>query len=451
MSKIRFVFAIVMGKLSGVALRVLGKKIPYYPGYIALKFCPKFLDMVKKPKNVIAITGTNGKSTISALLTDFFKQKGYKPMNNNGFNIETGIAAMFLKNIGLFGKLKADVAIMEVDEKTTGKIFKFVKPDYLVCTNLFRDSMRTNGNIDYIISKLKSGIPQTTKLILNADDMILCEIAGNRKSIYYGIESFKDDKKEVNNLICDLIYCPKCGGKLKYNLVRYHHIGKVKCPKCGYENPKCNYSGKIVKNLEVNDGENYSLISDSIFNIYNEMAVIALLRELKFNPDEIESVLSKIKITDSRHTEETICGFNLITNMAKGQNPVACSSVFEYVKNEPSDKIVLLMLDDVTDKRYSSETIAWHYDTDYEFLNDTHIRQIIVGGIRSKDLLIRLLLAGIPRNKLVIVENEYEMYDKIDLGCAKNIYFLHDINACDQMMEIKKQIENYIKENQNEN
>lgn len=450
MNKIRFQFAILMGKLVTICLKIMRKKIPYYPGYLALKFCPSFLNDVSKPKTIIAITGTNGKSTISAILTEFYRNNGYKSMNNNGFNIETGIASMFLNDMNIFGKLKSSVAIIEVDEKNTGNIFKYVIPDYLICTNLFRDSMRTNGNIDYIVDKIKNGIPEKTKLIVNADDLILCQIVGKNNACYYGINKYIDDKKKVNNLVCDLVYCPKCGGKLKYNRVRYHHIGNIICDSCGYTNPKSDYQGIIKNKLEVeHDGniEKYTLISNSIFNIYNELAVITLLRELKYDEKVIEEQLSKINIIDSRYTECTINNIKLITHMAKGQNPVACSSVFEYVKRQPEKKIVLLMLDDVTDKRYSSETIAWHYDTDYEFLDDELIEQIIVGGVRSKDILIRLLLSGIDEKKITIVDSEYEMYKKIKLKGIKSIYLLHDINACDQSLEIKKQIIEYIKEN----
>lgn len=449
MKKIRFQFAILMGKLANVCLKLVGKKIPYYPGYVAMKVCPSFLSMVERPKKVIAITGTNGKSTISALLTDFFEKQGYKTMNNNGFNIETGISSMYIKNITLFGKLKADISIMEIGENSLENIFKSIKPDYLVCTNLFRDSMHSNGNVDYILNKIKKGIPNSTKLIINADDLILCQIVNKNKVIYYGINKYVGDKKKVNNLVCDLVYCPKCGGKLEYNLVRYHHIGNIKCSKCGYGNPKSDYSGNINNKLEVEHNgkvEKYSLISKSIFNIYNELAVITLLRELKYDEKIIEEQLSLINIIDSRYTECVINNIKLVTHMAKGQNPVACSSVFEYVKKQKGKKVVLLMLDDVTDKRYSSETVAWHYDTDYEFLNNDSIEQIIVGGVRSKDVLIRLLLSGIDKKKITIVNDEYQMYKKIKLKNIDSIYLLHDINACDQSLEIKKQIIEYIKE-----
>ena len=40
--------------------------------------------------------------------------------------------------------------------------------------------------------------------------------------------------------------------------------------------------------------------------------------------------------------------------MAKGQNPIACSCVFDYVRKEEGKKEVILMLDDVFDRVDSS-------------------------------------------------------------------------------------------------
>ena len=97
MKRSKYFLAVFFGKLSAIGLKILKRNIPYYPGYVALKICPDFLKMVKKPKLIIAVTGTNGKSTICSLLKDSLENLGLKVINNNGFNIDTGIAAMFLK------------------------------------------------------------------------------------------------------------------------------------------------------------------------------------------------------------------------------------------------------------------------------------------------------------------------------------------------------------------
>ena len=60
------------------------------------------------------------------------------------------------------------------------------------------------------------------------------------------------------------------------------------------------------------------------------------------------------------------------------------------------------------DRQESSENIAWFFDTDFEFLNDPGIEQIIVGGFRCPDMHLnsRLLMAGIPEEKIVCCDKE---------------------------------------------
>lgn len=445
MQKIRYYIAILMGKFTSLGLKILNKRVPYYPGYIALRICPNFLKYVHKPKITIAITGTNGKSTISALLIDVFKNLNYRVIHNNGFNVKDGIAAMFLKDISLFHK-RAEVVVLEVDEKSSGMIFKEVKPDYLICTNLFRDSMKSNSNFEYIASKINEGIPKDTKVIMPADDLITSSYITPKKAVYYGINCFDSSSNQVYNLVCDLVYCPKCGHKLDFEYVHYHHIGKVNCSKCGFENPKRKYEASIdlEKKLMIVNKEEYKISNSSIFNLYNQLSVISLLKELKISNSDITRVINEIKITDSRYSKEEVNGITIVNQMAKGQNPVATSSAFNYVRSCPGNKAIVLILDDVEDKKYSVETISWYYDTDFEFLNDDNIKKILIGGVRAYDVYVRLLYAGVPKDKLEMSYDQFELYKKLDIKEIDSIYILHDIHEYDQSLIIKKQIKEVI-------
>ena len=447
--KAKYLFSILMGKLTYVGMRLAGKKVPYFPGYIARKFCKNFLSMVEKPKLTIAVTGTNGKSTICGILEDFFEKQGYRVINNKGFNIETGIISMFLKNMNLFGKLKADVAIMEIDEATTVHIFKHIEPDYYICTNLFRDSMHDNSNVDNIANKIKFSMPKHAKLILNADDLLTVSLA-NSNAIYFGIsEQIKGNTKHI---FSDLVYCPKCMSKLEFKDTKYFHIGNVSCPNCGYTNPKRDYDASIKENEIIikhkKDVLKYPLKVSSIFNIYNYIASIALFKELGYSDEVITSYLNDMRLIETRYSEEMIGNIKLINHLAKGQNPVACSSVFEYAVKSNKDKAILLMLDDVTDRRESSETIAWYYDTDFELFKNSKVKKIIISGARGYDVYVRLLFAGIDSKKMVVTE-EAKMASYIPFKDIKEIYLLHDITLYDQSLEVLKDIRKAGGKNEN--
>ena len=68
MKKIRFYCAMFAAKLSLAALKLLGRNASYLPGKIALAIDKDFIGGLTPPKTVIAVTGTNGKTTVSNLL-----------------------------------------------------------------------------------------------------------------------------------------------------------------------------------------------------------------------------------------------------------------------------------------------------------------------------------------------------------------------------------------------
>ena len=431
MKMFRYRLARFAGNFTALLLKLIKRRIPYYPGYIALKVCPNFLDYVKRPKVVIGVTGTNGKSTVCGILNDFFKSQGLQVLNNKGFNIKTGIVTMFLKQKG-----QADIALIEVDEKLSGEVFKSIEPDYYICTNLFRDSMKTNSTIDYIYQKIKEGIPAKTKMVLNADDLLVSTLGEERDHIYYGIKE-KIPNHNTKLIFNDMIYCPKCGNKLEYKDTKYFHIGNVSCPECGFANPKRDYEAKVdYKTNELiikynKKTSSFPLKVTSIFNIYNYLAAISLILELGYDETKVIEFLKDMKLIESRYSIEKFGKYTLINHMSKGQNPVACSSVFEFAAYDEGKKCILLMLDDVMDRRDSSETISWYYDTNFELFTNDSIKQIIIGGTRSKDVYVRMLFAGVNPNIISVVEKEEDMASLIDFKEIDKIFILHDITLYD--------------------
>ena len=78
MGKLRFLFALWMAKLSVPALKITRHNGTDFPGTLALKLCPDFLKYVGRPKTIIAVTGTNGKTTVSNLLADTLEKAGHQ-------------------------------------------------------------------------------------------------------------------------------------------------------------------------------------------------------------------------------------------------------------------------------------------------------------------------------------------------------------------------------------
>ena len=325
-------------------------------------------------------------------------------------------------------------------------------PTYLVCTNLFRDSMMRNAHTEFISGLLTKYIPKDTTLILNGDDLIASNIAPSNKRIYFGIDKLDTDGETCENISRDIVVCPKCNTKLVYDYVRYNHIGKAHCPKCDFSSPEKDY---LVTNLDLenkkmtiksgNREEVYDLISDNIINIYNILTTIVVLKQIGLNSNQINESLKKQKIVDTRYSEENVNNIKIITHLSKGMNPIACSRVFDYVRKYKGNKAVILFLDDLHEAANGSENTAWQYDTDYEFLNNESIKQVIIAGARYLDGYVRLLIAGVDKEKIVHKRDELTAIDSLKLDGIDTVFILHDLYAMELKEAAKHKVENIIK------
>lgn len=449
MEKVKFYIALYISKFAILFLKIFKRNATQLPGKLALKICPEFLKYIGKPEKIVAVTGTNGKTTVCNMINDVLEKNKVKVLNNKlGSNINSGITTSLIAGSNLKGKAKYNLAVFESDERSALLIYKYVHPDYIVCTNLFRDSSKRNAHTEFIVDILNKGIPEKTTMILNADDLISCNIAPNNKRIYFGISKLDTDTKESKNIVKDIIVCPKCNTKLKYEYYRYHHIGKAHCPNCNFGTPEAKYlvENIDIKNMEMQiniEGkkEKYNLISDNIINIYNELAAIALLKELGISYTNINNAIKELKIVETRFIQKRIGQKELIMHLAKGQNPIACSRAVDFISKQKGKKAVLLALDDKSDNTNSAECDTWFYETDFEVLNNEEIKQIVVAGPRCYDMQVRLLIAGVPKERIICVENELEAPNKIDYLHIDKVCVLYDLYLLDVVAKMRNIIE----------
>lgn len=448
---LKFYIVLYLAKLSRIALKIIGRDATYFPGKLAVTLCPDFLGRIDKPKTIIGVTGTNGKTTVCNMIENCLKENGYEFIDNHlGSNINSGLASSLIEGATLTGKQKKDLAVFEIDERSAVKIYPYVKPTYLVCTNLFRDSLKRNAHTEFIASILTNNIPKETKLVLNGDDLIVSNLAPENERVYFGIDRLTTDTEECENIVRDMAVCPKCDSILEYDFVRYNHVGRAHCSKCNFASPKIDYEVTNIdlENMQMtvksNEEEKYDLINNNIINIYNMLATISVLKEIGLTKEQINPVLKKQKIVDTRYSKETVNGVEIITQLAKGMNPIACSRAFDYVRKEEGNKVVFVLLDDLHEAANSSENTAWHYDTDYEFLNSDSIKQILTAGARYLDTYVRLQMADIPKEKIVCQRDEISLVDKLNLEGIDKVFILHDLYSIDLKNQIKKKVEEKI-------
>ena len=443
---LRFIAALWIAKAARVAMRLLGHNATYLPGVIALRICPEFIKQIKKPTRVVIVTGTNGKTTVANLLCAALEKHGSSVLDNRlGSNTASGIACALLAGATLSGKIKRDAAVLETDERSSAYIIPYIRPELLIVTNLFRDSIMRNAHPEYIAGIISANVPADTKLLLNADDLISCGIAPGNPRSYFGLERMETDVVECGNLINDFQVCPLCGSRLNFEYRRYHHIGRARCPGCDFCSPGYDYAGVVgqgeyltVRNS--NWSQDFRLLNDSVFNIYNMLTAIAALCELGMARDEIAAVMGEVDIPDSRYNETEAGGVRVVMQMAKDRNALACSRAFDYIASKPGKKQLILMMNNISDSKAWSENTCWLYDCDFEMLARDEITRIIATGPRALDYCLRLRFAGIPEEKLRLTSREIDSAAELEPGEGGSVYIFYGTDAIDLAYKVRDRV-----------
>lgn len=436
MKRVRFFIALMAAKLARLLLKILGRNASYMPGEVALKISKDFLGHLKLPETVICVTGTNGKTTVSNLLTSILVKNGYSVTNNSfGSNVQAGVAAALLADSTVFGKAKKDIAVLEVDERSSLLVYPYIKPDYLVVNNIMRDSIKRNAHTGFISYIISSALPEKTKLVLNGDDMITSNLAPQCKNrTYFGLDAEKPEVSE-KPFLSDIVYCPDCGALLESEYLRYNHIGRMYCPECGKKSPERDYlcteidreNSRFTVSLKGKE-HTFNLINDNIVNVFNFTGAIAVLSEIGLDISQIEKGFSQSEIVKSRFDTLKAGKLDVTFIMAKGQNPIACARCFSYAAEIPkNNKLLLIDIDDLHDNIGESESTCWLYDCDYSYLADDSISQIIFTGPRCRDQLLRAVIAGVKKEKIVLCEDVTKAVGLIDTQKYSDVIVLYEL------------------------
>jgi UDP-N-acetylmuramyl tripeptide synthase len=434
---LRALLTIWIVKISVIVIRALGKQAQHTPGVIARRLYPGVIGALRHPARVVVVTGTNGKTTVSNLLSEALEAQGMRVASNrSGSNTAAGIITALIRDVTWLGRPRADIAVIEMDERSAKLVLPGLNPDLLVCMNLTRDSIKRNAHPEYIAWILSSAMPEHTQLVLNADDLIASSLGHESNSrVYFSVEKLATDGTQPSGAAVDASICPVCDHRLEWDYWRFNHIGKAYCPACGFRSPEATYRARDIDGADgsvtlVLDGDNLRarLINENIVNVYNEIAIAAALDRLMVPRDRIVEAFRHLAPPTTRFAQETIGQVQLVRILTKGLVGVACSRAFEYLVSFRGRKAIVLNIDEVSERITEVENTTWTYDADFEYLADDSIAEIVVGGVRRYDQALRLAIAGVDHARIITVESESETAERVDLDGADDVYNLHSVH-----------------------
>lgn len=397
------------------------------PGSIALKLNPKILSQLTLPEYVVAVTGSNGKTSTVEMIANILISSGKKVIwNKEGSNQIEGVTTILLKNADLSGRVRGDVVLLESDERYARHSFKHIKPTHFVVTNLYRDQLTRNIHPFHIYHILKDAVDliPNAQLILNADDPIVRNFGWQRDNVvYFGMEKNNLSAPSSDALYNDCHYCPRCKQEMRYEFFHYAHLGHYSCPSCGYDRPDTRYNVDTM-DLEHNqitvNGHPIHLEFSSKYYVYNICAAFAAASLLGVPGEHSARVLSDFVMQNGRNVRFTAGANQGLLITSKHENSTSYNQSLGYVAMQPEQSTLVIIVDAISRKYYTSET-SWLWDISFEILKHSNVKTLILTGKYAYDLAVRVELAQLD-NLEIIVEPDLDRMGQLIKAPTEKVY-----------------------------
>ncbi len=397
----RAFFAILICKLGWFAGKLVGKGSSL-PGKFALKICPDILSRVQLPAHIIAVTGSNGKTSTVEMIAAALRAAGKTVVYNaEGSNQIEGVTTAVLTHATLGGKVRSDVLLIESDERYAARSFRYFHPTYFVITNLYRDQLTRNGHPEWVYDALLPAIHPDTELVLNADDPLSsCFARGHEKVRWFGLDRCPTDQEAPGGVYHDGACCPVCGGPMTYDFVHYNHIGSYHCAACGHRRPeKTDFTATALDlaggTLTLDGQYTVSLAFRSIYNVYNILAAYAACRLAGVDGETIVNTVSNYILKNGRMQTFTLGGHHGTLLTSKHENSIAYDTNLRYIRQEAKAPCAVLVIVDAVSRKYFTSETSWLWDIDFDLLNCPQVKKVLLSGRYCNDLAERFSFTGL--------------------------------------------------------
>ena len=404
--RLRAALATLAGKLAGALSRLTGRGGgTAVSGLVSVAIDPAYVTRALGDLGRVAfITGTNGKTTTTALVAAALRSDRRAVLGNpTGSNLERGLASALVARARLDGRIvgAADATgVFEIDEWAYASLAPRVTPDVLVLLNLFRDQLDRYGEVDRIAASWREALEHgagKTQLIANADDPLVVTVARAHPGpvLYFGLDG--GPSRDAPEEWADVRRCPRCDARLEYSRVTYAHLGDYRCPAGDLERPEPDVRVTDVRSRGLH-GSDVAVSADGwtgaarislpgLYNAYNVAAAVAAAHALDVPP---ERSLAAIQAADPAFGRaETIAAGDTSLQLLLIKNPAGANQTLEMLAGEPGPLDTLILLNDgVAD----GQDVSWIWDVDFERLRP---RRLTLGGRRAGDLALRLKYAGV--------------------------------------------------------
>ena len=410
----KFYLALWLGKIINLLIRMIDKsRGSNLSGEKAIVVDPQ---MIKKFKGVdcsrmLFITGTNGKSTTNNLVYHIFRENGYDVVSNlEGANLMAGIATALIKRSSIFGRIKGDFFIFEVDERYLASVYALLPAENILVTNLQKDQVHRNGDPDFIYRKISPVVEKAARVFLNGDEPRSFALSSlNPSYVTYGVE--KHSEAFMKDGTFPTMACPVCHGRIEFDYYNNDGMGGFRCLSCGLRQGEARYRAEDIsfadKTFTV-DGTEFNMPYDIPYMLYNYAAAIAVAREMGGIPmASVAGAFKNFKNVGGRYEVLEFEGKTIKYMRIKQENPETLQTSLNIIAQDKTPKTVCLGMGHIPDVIPSYTNTFYTFDCDFSGVTESNVEDYMsFTEYVCYDVAERLIYAGVPREKIKIMNKE---------------------------------------------
>jgi len=449
---------VAAARAAGALSRRAGRGGTSLPGKLLLRLEPQAIAQLaaRLPHGNAVISATNGKTTTAAMVAAIMERTGARLVHNRaGANMAGGVAASLLDASEPGGGIAGDLGLFEVDEFWLDRVTGQLRPRALLLANLFRDQLDRYGELETIAERwaevVRAGGSRT--LVLNADDPLVADLGRERadgagetgadgagETVYFGVEDVGVALPGLSHA-SDSKHCRRCGTPYAYDTVFLGHLGHYHCPAGDNRRPepqvaaisvvlKGARSAQITLRTPAGTIE-VALPLPGLYNVYNALGATALSLALGAGLEDVRAGLEAVSPAFGR--AETVQVGERPVSMLLVKNPAGANEVLRTLALEAGEHDLLAILNDRT---ADGRDVSWVWDADFELLAD-RLRRATCSGTRAAELALRLKYAGVPTERLHVVDDIADGLDAAVAGGEGPLYVLPTYTA---LLELRREL-----------
>lgn len=334
-------------------------------GRVTLALDHQALSRLAAGRQVVLVSGTNGKTTTAHLLAAALGILGSVAHNDSGANMADGAVT------ALATRPNAPLAVLEIDELHLARVADAVSPSVIVLLNLTRDQLDRGAEVGAVAASVRTALTRhpETLVVANLDDPVVVAAVEGVPHVRWVATGA--------TWLGDAAVCPRCGRRLVTAPIGWS------C-RCGLSRPPPDWQlhKDAVRGPQTTTPVQLRL--PGRFNLGNAMTAIAAADALGVPPAQAAAAMAELATIAHRYAVIRHGRYELHLFLAK--NPASWAETLPLLQGRPA------LLFAVNAREADGRDTSWLWDVPFEELTP---RPTVASGERAADVGLRLSYAEV--------------------------------------------------------